>query len=132
MRGDEYTGASFELNADLAPLAAQQQAQSQLPEALATPGAGFVASINGQTGNATIDGGTFAGVTFSFTGGAGSIAFTVSGLGTMSTKNVAAAVANIAIADATDLPTVIALANANKTKINELLSALRTAGHLAP
>lgn len=42
----------------------------------------------------------------------------------------AAAVADIATADATDLPTVIALANDTKAKINELLAALRLAGLL--
>lgn len=43
----------------------------------------------------------------------------------------AAAVADIATADATDLATAQALANANKAKINALLAALRTAGLLA-
>jgi hypothetical protein len=37
-------------------------------------------------------------------------------------------VADISTADATDLTTAIALANANKAKINELLAALQTAG----
>jgi 2-oxoglutarate dehydrogenase complex dehydrogenase (E1) component-like enzyme len=40
------------------------------------------------------------------------------------------AVADIATADATDLASVITLANANKAKINELLQKLRTAGIL--
>ena len=42
----------------------------------------------------------------------------------------AAAVADIATADATTLETAEALANANKAKINALLAALRTAGIL--
>lgn len=42
----------------------------------------------------------------------------------------AGTVADISVADATDLPTAIALANANKAKINELLAVLRTAGLL--
>lgn len=48
------------------------------------------------------------------------------------TPAMAAAVANIATADATDLPTAEALANATKAKVNALLAALRTAGLMAP
>lgn len=44
----------------------------------------------------------------------------------------AAAVANVTTADATDLASAEALANANKAKINELLASLRAAGILAP
>ena len=40
----------------------------------------------------------------------------------------AAAVVNIATIDAIDPATTMALANINKAKINELLTALRTAG----
>lgn len=43
----------------------------------------------------------------------------------------AANVANVTTADATDLPTAVALANANKAKINELLAALQAAGLMA-
>lgn len=43
----------------------------------------------------------------------------------------AEAVADVAVVDASDLATAIALANANKAKINELLGALRDAGILA-
>ena len=43
-------------------------------------------------------------------------------------QSKSAAIADIATADATDLPTAIALANANKAKINELLTAFRKAG----
>lgn len=46
------------------------------------------------------------------------------------TARVSAAVADIATADATDLDSAVALANANKAKINALLAALRTAGLL--
>lgn len=42
----------------------------------------------------------------------------------------AAAVADISTADATDLATAQALANATKTKVNDLLAKLRTAGLL--
>lgn len=41
-------------------------------------------------------------------------------------------IANITTADATDLPTAIALANANKAKVNAILAALRSAGVIAP
>lgn len=44
----------------------------------------------------------------------------------------AAAVADLTTADATDLASAEALANANKAKINELLASLRAAGILAP
>lgn len=42
----------------------------------------------------------------------------------------AAAVSDVSTADATDLASAIALANANKVAINNLLSSLRTAGLL--
>ena len=43
----------------------------------------------------------------------------------------AAHVASVATADATDLPSAIALANSNKAKMNELLAALQAAGLMA-
>lgn len=42
----------------------------------------------------------------------------------------AAAVADVATANATDLPTAIALANQLKTTVNALLASKRTAGQL--
>jgi hypothetical protein len=42
------------------------------------------------------------------------------------------AIADIATADATDLPTAIALANDTKAKVNEVLAAWRAAGLLTP
>ncbi len=42
------------------------------------------------------------------------------------------AVADIATANASDLPTAITLANASKAKINELLAALRVSGAILP
>lgn len=44
---------------------------------------------------------------------------------------VAAAVASVAAVDASDLPSAIALANANKVAINALLVSLRAAGVVA-
>lgn len=41
-------------------------------------------------------------------------------------------IADVSTANATDLASAEALANANKAKINALLAALRTAGILAP
>lgn len=41
-------------------------------------------------------------------------------------------ISNVSVANATDLASAEALANANKAKINALLAALRTAGILAP
>lgn len=73
MSRDGYTGISFELNSDLAPLAAQQQS-SQLPSALPTPSSAFVASINNQTGNVDIVAGTSSpGVTVNVAGGSGEV-----------------------------------------------------------
>ncbi len=46
-------------------------------------------------------------------------------------STVAATVAAITTADATDLPSVITLCNANKAKINELIASLRAAGIVA-
>ena len=46
--------------------------------------------------------------------------------------NIVSAQADIATANATDLATAQALANACKTKINALLAAMRAAGILAP
>ena len=43
-----------------------------------------------------------------------------------------AAEADISTADATDLPTAQALANATKVKVNALLAKLRTLGLIAP
>ena len=44
---------------------------------------------------------------------------------------VAAHVANVTTADASDLPTAEALANANKVAINAILSSLQAAGIMA-
>lgn len=41
-------------------------------------------------------------------------------------------ITNVTTADATDLASAIALANANKAKINAILAALRSAGVIAP
>lgn len=56
----------------------------------------------------------------------------ISGPGTMAQRNAIAAVADESTADATDLATAIALVNALKAKLNDLLGKARTAGHLAP
>lgn len=50
----------------------------------------------------------------------------------LNTAKVAATVAAIVTADATDLPTAIALSSANKAKINELIAKLKAAGIVAP
>jgi hypothetical protein len=44
---------------------------------------------------------------------------------------VAAHVANVVVADATDLATAIALANANKVTINAILAAMQAAGQMS-
>jgi hypothetical protein len=46
-------------------------------------------------------------------------------VGGLPTKTQVAALTNIATADATDLPTAIALANATKAKVNQIIAALK-------
>lgn len=46
-------------------------------------------------------------------------------------KAAAAHVANVTVADATDLPSAEALANANKAAINAILASLQAAGLMA-
>lgn len=70
IRDDENTGSSYELDVDLARLAAQQSGALQTFQNLQTPSTAFVASLNNQSGNVQITGGTTG---FSFTGGAGSV-----------------------------------------------------------
>lgn len=122
----------FQFDPDIQKLAANQQGQAldqQIPQ---LPPTAFVASINGQGGALTFGGGSVpSGWTVGFTAGVGTMAINISGPGTMSTKNIAAAVADITTADATDLATAITLSNANKAKINELIGVLRTAVHIA-
>lgn len=50
---------------------------------------------------------------------------TISGLPGVSAKPQIAALTNITTADATDLPTAIALANATKAKVNAIIAALK-------
>lgn len=126
-------GEPPEIDPDIAQIQARQQGVQADLQAAQLPSTAFVASINGVGGNLVFQQGTVpAGITVTFTTGPGTVSLSLSGFGTLVTKNIAAAVADIATADATDLPTVIALANASKAKINELLGALRTAGHIAP
>ncbi len=126
MASTEYTGESFELNTDLAPLAAQSSAASQAFQDINVPTTSFVGSLNNQTGNVSIVGGTFAGVLFSFTGGSGDVTMTITGFGSIVTEDQAAAVANqTTVASAAY---VQAEAQATIDKLNALLGALRTAG----
>lgn len=46
-------------------------------------------------------------------------------VGGLPTKTQVAGLTNVTTADATDLPTAIALANANKAKINQIIAALK-------
>lgn len=117
-----------EQDPDFARLQAQAQGSNQALQNLPLPAAAFLASLNGLTGPVDLNGGTGVNIT----PGVGTIVISLSGLGTMSTKNVAAAVADIATADAIDLATAIVLVNVCKAKINELLGSLRTAVHIGP
>lgn len=122
----------FEFDPDLQKIAANQQGQAldqQIPQ---LPPTAFVASINGEGGSLTFSGGSVpSGWTVGFTASPGSVAINISGPGTMSTKNVAAAVADVSSPNATDLATAITLVNELKTQFNALLASLRAATHIA-
>lgn len=123
-------GSEFEFDPDLAKIAASQQGQAldqQLPQ---LPPTAFVAAINGEGGNLTFAGGSLpAGWSATFTASPGSVALNISGPGTMSTKNVAAAIADL---NQTILGPTIAEVQAISDKIDEILGVLRTAGHIVP
>jgi hypothetical protein len=128
---NENTGQSFELNPDLARLAAQQSAAAQGIQDTSVPTTSFVGSLNNQTGNVAIVTGTVpAGITATFTGGAGSVTFDMSGFGSIVTHNQSAAVVNSAIV--AGVAYVQADFQAVIDKLNELLGALRTAGIIHP
>lgn len=119
----------FQFDPDIQKLAANQQGQAldqQIPQ---LPATAFVASINGQGGALTFGPGSVpAGWTITFTGGVGSVAINISGPGTMSTKNIAAAVADLN-QTITNPPTV-AEVQAISDKIDEILAVLRAAVHI--
>lgn len=129
MRGDE---AQLDIDAALIPLqAAGQQALLPVPPVVVP---GQLRSVAGQVGpdlNVTTAA-AVNGLAVTFSAAANQLTFGLSGVGTMAQRNAIAAVADIATANATDLPTVIALANDLKAKLNQLLAAMRTASHLAP
>lgn len=128
MREEEL---SIDTDPALLPL---QTSQAAFLPPVFTIQAGQLASISGQVGpNITLNtAAPLNGVAITIGAAANTITFGLSGIGTLAQRNAIAAVADIATADATDLPTVITLANAIKAKVNEFLAAARTAGHLTP
>lgn len=129
MRGDEVI---VEIDPSLTALQAQQQEAALTPAFVAVPGQ--LRSIGGQDGPdiAVNTAAPTNGLAVSFSAALDTLTFGLTGVGTMAQRNAIAAVADVATPDATDLPTVITLANALKAKINELLAAMRTANHLTP
>lgn len=118
----------FDLDPDLARIPRAQQGAALDQEIAQLPATAFVASINGQGGAISFSGGSVpVGWTVGFTAGAGALALNISGPGTMSTKNIAAAVADL---NQTILGPTIAEVQAISDKIDELLGVLRTAIHI--
>jgi hypothetical protein len=127
-----YDETPIDVDAALIPLQAQQQDADLIPEFAAVPGQ--LRSVAGQAGP-DINVATAAavnGVAVSFSAALNTLTFGLTGIGTMSQRNAIAAIADVTTADATDLATVITLANDLKAKLNALLAAMRTAGHLTP
>jgi hypothetical protein len=127
-----YDETPIDTDAALLPLQTQQQEAELVPPFVAVPGQ--LRSVAGQTGP-DLNVATAAavnGVAVSFSAAVNTLTFGLTGVGNMAQRNAIAAVADLATADATDLPTVIALANDLKAKLNALLAAMRTANHMAP
>lgn len=127
-----YDEVIIDTDAALVPLQAASQQFTLIPPAQLV--AGQLRSIAGQFGpDLTVaTAAALNGVAVSFAAAANALTFGVTGVGTMAQRNAIAAVADLATADATDLATVITLANDLKAKLNALLAAMRTANHLAP
>ena len=127
-----YDEVPIDLDAGLMPLQTQQQAAASESGVQLVPGQ--LRSIAGQTGpDITVaTAAALNGLAVSFAAAANVLTFGLTGVGTMAQRNAIAAVADVATADATDLATVITLANDLKAKINALLAAMRTANHLTP
>jgi hypothetical protein len=127
-----YDETNIDTDAALVPLQARQQQEALVPPFAAVPGQ--LRSVAGQTGPdlSIATAAVLNGIAISF-GAAGNIlTFGITGIGTMAQRNAVAAITDVTTADATDLATVITLANDLKAKINQLLAAMRTANHLAP
>jgi|SRR6185369_298409 len=76
-----------EINPDIAIIQARQVGPSTSPGSGELPSTAFVASLNGLGGPVTLQSGTVpAGVTVTFTQGAGTISFNLSGIDPISTK----------------------------------------------
>ena len=127
-----FDEVSIDTDAALIPLQARQQDLPTNEKFAAVPGQ--LRSISGQDGpDLTVaTAAALNGVAVSFAAAADQLTFGITGVGTMAQRNAIAAVADVATADATDLATVITLANDLKAKINELLAKARTANHLTP
>lgn len=119
---------NIELDPDIARLQAQASGALEQIAVLPLPVAAFVAALNGLTGPISLAGGTSGGLTISITPGVGTITISISGNGTMATKNVAAAVADL---NQTIAGPTIAEVQAISDKVDELLGVLRTAVHIA-
>lgn len=96
MKDDISSDAPLESNVEFAQVQARQQgASAAAQKAFPLPLLGFVASLNGQGGGIVLGAGSVpTGITVSFSNGAGTISFNLSGLADIATKksNLAAIV----------------------------------------
>lgn len=128
---NEWGGGPPEIEPDIAIIQARQRGPSASPGAGELPSTAFVAAINGLGGAVTLQSGTVpAGWTVTFTQGAGTVSLNISGPGTLSTKNIAAAIADLATVASAAY--VQAEAQSVIDKLNALLGSLRTAGIIGP
>lgn len=116
----------------LVPLETDESLQL-IPPAV-TPVTGTIRSIDGMAGpDVTFNtGAAVNGIAIAKSSVGNVTTFSITGPGTMAQRNAIAAVADESTADAADLATAIALVNALKAKLNDLLGKARTAGHLTP
>jgi hypothetical protein len=130
MRADEPV--AVDTDPSLIALQANQQEAALVPAFVAVPGQ--LRSIGGQDGPdiAVNTAAAVNGVAVSFAAAADTLTFGLTGIGTMAQRNAAAANADAASPDATDLATALTLLNELKAQFNALQAKLRTAGHLTP
>lgn len=119
-----------ELNTDIAAIQARQRGNTVDVQNAQLPATAFVAALNGQGGNITLAAGTVSAGAITFTNGVGTVSINLTGLGTLATKNIAGAVADLATVASAGY--VQAEAQSVIDKLNALLGSLRTAGVIAP
>lgn len=128
---NDYEEVNVEIDAALTPLGLR--GAGFIPP-VAIPVAGAIHAIDGMLGpDITFSTGAPVNGIAVVKSSVGNVAtFSITGPGTMAQRNAVAAIADIATIDAIDPATTMALVNELKAKINALLAAMRTAGHLTP